>query len=198
MLRSGCDDQRVVSPTLLECRSPWVVFTRSGDPWVSAESRALQARGGTVVRLAAQELREPATLFAAFARELSFPAYFGHNWYALVDCLYDWHGHGADSRDLAVLIDGADELARADLLGLFVVMLCEAAWKANLQMDADGLPNPGALQQPFALHFVFLLDEAQPVTFAELVATDPDVEVVVSDGRLTATLSGPGWPARRP
>jgi len=136
-------------------------------------------------------------LFAAFARELSFPAYFGHNWHALVDCLHDWHGHGADSRALAVLIDGADELARADFLGLFVVMLCEAACRANLQLDADGLPDTGPFRQPFALHFVFLLDEAQPETFAEPAATDTDVEVALTDGRVTATLSGPHWPAWR-
>ncbi|MGX6601671.1 barstar family protein [Micromonosporaceae bacterium Da 78-11] len=122
---------------------------------MSAEVGALQARGGTVVRLAGLELREPATLFAAFARELSFPGYFGYNWYALVDCLHDWHGHGAESRDLAVLIDGADDLARTDFLGLFVVMRCDAAWRANLQMDADGIPQTGLLRQPFALHFVF-------------------------------------------
>jgi hypothetical protein len=174
------------------------VVTRLDDPWVNAEVGALQARGGTVVRLAGLELRKPATLFAAFARELSFPGYFGHNWYALVDCLHDWHGHGAQSRDLAVLIDGADDLARTDFLGLFVVMLCDAAWRANLQMDADGIPHTGLLRQPFALHFVFLLDEAEPEIFAEAAAADPDVEVAMIDGRLTATLSGPDWPAQRP
>ena len=133
-------------------------------------------------------------MFSAFARELSFPGYFGHNWYALVDCLHDWHGHGADSRDLAVLIEGADDLASADFLGLFVAMLCEAAWRANVQLDADGVRHTEWFRRPFALHFVFLLDEAEPETFAAPASTDPDVGVAVTDGRLTATLSGPDWP----
>jgi hypothetical protein len=176
------------SPTLLECRPPWVVVTRSSDPWVSAQERALRARGASVVRLSGTELREPATLFAAFARELSFPGYFGHNWYALVDCLHDWHGHGADSRDLAVLIDGADVLAEAEFLGLLIAILCEAAWRANLQLDADGIPHTGSFRQPFALHFVLLVDATAPETFAAHAATDPDVHIAVTDGRLTATM----------
>jgi hypothetical protein len=174
------------------------VVTRADDPWVSAEVGALQARGGTVVRLASPELREPATLFTAFAHELSFPSYFGHNWYALVDCLHDWHSDGAGSRDLAVLIDGADDLAGVDFLGLFIAMLCDAAWRANLQLDVDGVPHAGPLRQPFALHFVFLLAEAQPEIFAGSAATDPDVEVTLADGRLTATLTGPDGPGQRP
>jgi hypothetical protein len=87
--------------TLTERQSPWVVVTRADDPWVSAEVVKLEKRGGTVVRLEGWKLREPPSLFATFARELSFPGYFGHNWDALVDCLRDWHGHGADTKDLA-------------------------------------------------------------------------------------------------
>ena len=44
----------------------------------------LAKRGGTVVRLDGRELREPTSLFATFARKLSFPGYFGDNWDALV------------------------------------------------------------------------------------------------------------------
>jgi hypothetical protein len=180
------------APTLTERQSPWVVVTRADDPWVRAEVGKLQNQGGSMVRLEGWELREPASLFAAFARGLSFPGYFGHNWDALVDCLYDWHGHGADTRDLAVLIDGADELAAVDFLGLFISVLCEAAWKANLQLDADGCPHePGS---PFALHFVFLLAETAPVAFTEPAATGRDVGVALTDGRLTATLTGTDWP----
>lgn len=175
------------TPALTEHQPPWVVVTRSDDPWVSAEVVKLQKRGGSVVRLQGGELRESASLFAAFARELSFPGYFGHNWDALVDCLRDWHGHGAETKDLAVLIEGADQLARADFLGLFISVLCQAAWHANLQLDADG--NPHETCSPFALHFVFLLTETTPVAFAEPAATGADVGVVLTDGRLTATLT---------
>ncbi|MEU9742669.1 barstar family protein [Micromonospora chersina] len=178
--------------TLTERQSPWVVVTRADDPWVRAEVVKLQKQGGSVVRLEGRELGEPASLFTTFARELSFPGYFGHNWHALVDCLHDWHGHGADTKDLAVLIDRADNLATADFLGLFISVLCEAAWRANLQLDADGFPHEH--WSPFALHFVFLLTETAPAAFAEPAATGMDVGVALTDGRLTATLTGTDWP----
>jgi hypothetical protein len=183
----------MITPTLTERRSPWVVVTRFDDPWVNAEVGTLQKQGGRVVRLDGRELRNPASLFAAFARELGFPSYFGRNWDALADCLHDWHGHGTDAKDLAVLIDPADHLAGADFLGVFVSVLCQAAWKANLQLDADG--NPHEFWSPFALHFVLLLREATPADFAVPAASDADVSVALSDGRLTATLTGADWPS---
>jgi len=96
--------------------------------------------------------------------------------------LHDWHGHGADTKDLAVLIDRADELVEADFLGLFISVLCQAAWKANLQLDADGCPHEHS--SPFALHFVFLLTETAPDAFAEPAATGMDVGVALADGAL--------------
>jgi hypothetical protein len=183
-------------PALTETRSPWVVITHADDPWVSSEVDKLQKSGGTVVRLKGRELREPGSLFAAFARALSFPDYFGYNWAALADCLHDWHGHGSETKDLAVLIDGADELVGADFLGLFISVLCEAAWKANLQLDADGKPHER--RRPFALHFVLLLTETSPAAFAEPAARGPDVGVALTDGRLTATLTGIDWPGADP
>lgn len=184
------------SPSLTDCRSPWVVVTRADDLWVSAEVSALQQQGGSVVRLEGSELREPASLFAAFARALSFPTYFGHNWDALVDCLRDWHGHGAGKKDLAVLIDDADLLLEADFLGLFTSVLCQAAWNANLQLDADGIPHEHS--PPFALHFVFLLNRTAPADFAEPATNGADVGVTFTDGRLTATLTGDDWPGADP
>ncbi|MBG0568692.1 hypothetical protein [Actinoplanes aureus] len=44
-----------------------------------------------------------------------------------------------------------------------IAMLCDAAWKANLQLHADGNPHAGPFRRPFALHFVFLLSEAERV-----------------------------------
>jgi len=55
------------TPTLTEHQSPWVVVTRADDPWVSSEVVKLQKQGGSVVRLEGRELREPASLLAAFA-----------------------------------------------------------------------------------------------------------------------------------
>ncbi|MGG7569877.1 barstar family protein [Streptomyces sirii] len=177
--------------SLTRRRSPWVVFTRHNDPWLNAETAKLQEQGGRALRMDGRELREPEALFAAFARELSFPGYFGHNWDALVDCLHDRHGHEGHTDDVVVLIEHADGLRDADFLGLFVSVLCQAAWRANLQLDADGVPNH---RPPFALHFVFLLDDIPPTACAEAAATGMDVETALEEGRLTATLTGEHWP----
>ncbi|GGQ23848.1 hypothetical protein GCM10010187_45410 [Actinomadura coerulea] len=114
------------APSLTERRPPWVVFTTGDDPWVAAETTALQEQGGLVFRLDGRELLEPASLFRAFAQELGFLDYFGHNWDALVDCLHDWHGPGHGRQDVAVLVDSADELSGAEFLGLLVSVLCQA------------------------------------------------------------------------
>lgn len=66
------------------------------------------------------------------------------------------------------MIGEADVLLGADFLGLFISVLCQAAWKANLQLDADGLPDGERV--PFVLHFVFLLERTVPADFAETVS----------------------------
>jgi hypothetical protein len=185
-----------VEPTLSQCRPPWVVVTRADDPWVATEVTQLREQGGKVVSLAGQELQNPSSLFTAFARELSFPGYFGRNWDALVDCLHYWHGHETAGRGLAVLIQDADGLTQADFLGLFFSVLCQAGWKANLQLDADGIPQED--WPPFPLHFVFLLSDTAPSSFAESAESGTDVDVALVDGRLVATLSGPDWPGSSP
>ncbi|WP_203818714.1 barstar family protein [Paractinoplanes ferrugineus] len=69
------------------------IVTRTDDPWVTTEVTRLQERGGLVVRLGGRELHSPASLFPAFARDLSFPGCSGHNWDALADCPHDWPEH---------------------------------------------------------------------------------------------------------
>jgi RNAse (barnase) inhibitor barstar len=174
--------------SLTRRRPPWVVLTRRSDPWLNAETAELLEQGGCVFHLDGRELREPQALFAVFARELGFPGYFGRNWDALVDCLHDRH----DRTDSVVLIDHADGLLGADFLGIFVSVLCQAAWRANLQLDADGVPDPDWVA--FALHFVFVLDDTPPAAFTEAAAGGMDVEVSLEEGRLIATLSGADWP----
>jgi RNAse (barnase) inhibitor barstar len=181
-----------MSATLTKRRSPWVVFTGRDDPWLNTETDKLREQGGRVFRLDGRKLREPEALFATFAEELSFPDYFGRNWDALVDCLHHWHGHEPRTKDVAVLIDNADDLLSADFLGLLVSVLCQAAWKANLQLDADGIPNRH--ETPFTLHFVFLLDGTTPSAFAKAAASGMDVSVAVDTERLTATLTVEDWP----
>lgn len=183
-------------PTLTARRSPWVVVTSRDDRWVADEVVVLQQKGGLVFRLDGREMLEPASLFRTFARELSFVDHFGHNWDALVDCLHDWHGPGHGERDVAILIENADHLLGAEFLGLFVSVLCEAAWKANLQLDADGVPHGD--RQPFGLHFVLLLDHAPASAFAEAAASGTDVGATLLDDRLLVTLTGEDWPGTGP
>ncbi|WP_438289805.1 barstar family protein [Streptomyces sp. HUAS TT7] len=183
------------TPTLTEPRSPWVVVTHADDPWVRTETSQLREQGGRVFRLNGHELRDPASLFTAFARELSFPGYFGRNWDALVDCLHDWHGDD-EAQGVVVVIEHADDLLGAEFLGLFVSVLCQAAWKANVQLDAEGAPHDD--WPPFALHFALLLDHTPPSAFAEPAAQGMDVGVAMWESRLTATLTGTDWPGSDP
>lgn len=177
--------------TLTERRPPWVVIARRDDPWLAAETAELRARGGAVFRLDGRQLPDPAAVFTAFAHELSFPGYFGRNWDALVDCLHDRHDHGGGARATTVLFDHADVMLGADFLGLFVSVLCQAAWQANLRLDADGRPQD---LPAFALHFVLLLDDTPPAAFAPAVADGMDVRVIHDGERLTATLTDADWP----
>ncbi|MFJ9342024.1 barstar family protein [Streptomyces sp. NPDC101733] len=183
-------------PTLTEHRSPWVVFTSQDDPWPASETVALVQRNGLVLRLDGREMRDPASVFRTFARELSFLGSFGHNWDALVDCLRDWHGPGHGNQDLAILIEHADGLLTSDCLGLFVSVLAQAAWNSNLRLDGDG--EPDEWRQRTAQHFVFVLDHTAPVAFAEKVARGMDVAVALSDGRLLVTLTDVDWPGGDP
>lgn len=170
------------------------MFTQAGDPWVTAETAALREAGGTVFRLDGRVLADPGLLMDAFARELSFPGYFGRNWDALADCLHDWHSHASETDDRAVLIDHADALLHVEHLGVLVAVLCQAAWQSNLRIDADGYLDV-EYQDRSALHFVFLLDETAPEAFAGPASVKADVRVARTGGRLTATNTGPDWPA---
>ncbi|KQV14620.1 MULTISPECIES: barstar family protein [unclassified Kitasatospora] len=184
-------------PTVLERRSPWVVFTRADDPWLASETATLLARNGLTLRLDGRELRDAPSLFQTFARELAFLGYFGHNWDALIDCLQDWHGPGHGDQDLAIVIEHADGLQKAEFLGLFVSVLAQAAWHSNLRLDADGNLDED-WRRRIAQHFVFLLDHTSPAVFTEAVARGADVAVALSDDRLLATLTDNGWPGADP
>lgn len=94
------------------------------------------------------------------------------------------------------MIEDADGLLGAEFLGRLVSVLCQAAWRANLQLDADGAPDPHT--PPFTLHFVFLLGSTPPAAFTAAAARGMDVEVDLEEGRLTATLTGEDWPGAEP
>jgi hypothetical protein len=181
------------APTLTQPHEPWVVFTRADDPWVPAEAGRLRELGGAVTRLDGRELLDERSLMAAFRRGVDLPDHFSGNWDSLAAGLHERHGHGSATADLAVLIDHADGLLHVDYLGLFVTVLCQGAWQANLRIDGDGYLDVEYAPRT-ALHFVFLLDETAPEAFAGPAATYPDVRIVLVDGRLTATSTGPEWP----
>lgn len=183
-------------PSLFERRPPWVIFTRPDDRWLNTETARLQRSGGNIIRLNGFELTDPASLFSTFARELDFPSYFGRNWDALADCLHDWHAHGLSSKDVAVLIDHADELVGKAFLGLLVAVLCQASWHANFQVDADRLPNE--YSPPFTMHFVFVLDGISPSSLIEAAGGHPEIEATLQGDLLTATLIGADWPDLNP
>ena len=110
--------------------------------------------------------------------------------HALHSTTLRWHGHGADSKDLAVLIDGAGDLASADF--------GDCSWPCSARRHGERMSSSTWTVSHTPDRFaVFLLDVAEPESFAEPAATDPDVEVAVTDGRLTTTLRGPDWSAQR-
>ncbi|WP_420082193.1 hypothetical protein ACN6AT_34945 [Streptomyces sp. JL4002] len=154
------------------------MFTSPADPWPASETTALAQRNGMVLRLDGWEMRDPASVFRTFARELSF------------------HGHGHGKQDLAILIEHADGLLEPELLGLFVSVLAQAAWNSNLRLDGDG--ELDGWRPRIAQHFVFLLDHTSPAAFAEKAARGTDVAVALSDGRLLAALTDAGRPGEDP
>jgi hypothetical protein len=157
---------------------PWIVVARADDRTVH---ECLSACSGIVRHLDSASMIEPAGLFAEFAEKLEFPAYFGHNWYALVDCLDDLHGSWHGGRAVVVVVEAADVLVGREFFPLFIALLCEAAERANLSLDADGEPRT---RPPFPLHFVFLMDRFDPAAVADRLRTRDNVLVDEREGRL--------------
>ena len=162
-------------PSLSENTPPSVAVTGVEDPWLADELASFREQNGREVRLNARELLEPATLFRAFAREMPFPDYFGHNWDALVDCLSDPYLH---TSSVAVLVDDADLLLGAEHLGLFVAVLCQAAGR------------PAFDPARAAMHLVLLLDEVSPAQFEAQIGSRGDVATEMVEGQ-----PRPGSPA---
>lgn len=153
---------------------PWVVVAAAGDETVRQQAAELASRGGVVKYLRADEMLTPGNLFEEFARALSFPDYFGRNWYALVDCLDDLHGDWHGDRDVLIVISDAEALFGMDYFPLFVAILCEAAERANLSLDADGNPRS---RRPIGLHFVFMADRPDVRSLERVLSTRPDLAV---------------------
>ncbi|MCX5236445.1 barstar family protein [Streptomyces prunicolor] len=166
---------------------PWVVIAPQDDPLLARQLIALKEQGGLVFHLSAEELATPKGVFAAFARTLEFPGYFGHNWDAMVDCLDDLHGSWHGGRGIAVVIGDADLLLDAGHLRLFVSVLCQAAARANSAVDADGEPWD---RPAIALHFAFVSRTASTGDFASRLTSDDldDLKVGVVGPYVTVSL----------
>lgn len=159
---------------------PWVVIARADDRMAHKQVEALTP-GGVVRRMDPRKMVDAAGLFSEFAEKLEFPSYFGHNWYALVDCLDDLHGSWHGERPVVVVVDDADELVGKEFFSLFIALLCEAGERANLSLDADGLPRG---RPPFPLHFVFFLARGEPEEVAARLHVRDDLLIREFNGRL--------------
>lgn len=110
----------------------------ASDAELRAARAAVEASGGLVLRLRGRRMRTDDGLFTEFARKLDFPAWFGHNWAALEDCLIDLEWLPAPG--YLLVVDDAEqvlveeELPRVGLFGDLLTRVTEA-WS---QPVADG------------------------------------------------------------
>lgn len=179
----------VVSFDVNETRGPWVIFGPKESEVLRRQLGALEARGGRVYDFQAGDLRRKEDVFRVFADRLQFPNHFGRNWDAVVDCLDDLCTPVTGGVGMVGVIHEADSMINSDHLRLFVSVLCQAAARANSDVDLDGDPlNRPAISQ----HFVFLLNDLDAVEFSDKIE-DPDL-IVTEDGEfITATLNPEVW-----
>jgi len=136
--------------------APWVIFASQHDRFMVDHLTELNKRGVIIKYLDAEKMDNPVALFRTFAQTFKFPAYFGHNWDALVDCLDDLHGDWHGNADVTAVIERGHLILRSPHFPLFVSVLCQAAERANSAVDLDG----DLLDRPaIALHFVFMIED---------------------------------------
>ncbi|MFJ9547984.1 barstar family protein [Streptomyces erythrochromogenes] len=170
--------------------TPWVVFGPRGAPVFGEQIAALEAKGGRVYHFQAVDFLDRGTMFAEFAAKLGFPAYFGRNWPALVDCLDDLHGDVTGGVGVVCVIHGADVLLDSEDLRDLVSILCLAADRANTEFDLDGDPR----DRPVVIeHFVFLLDEVPAREFADRIDEPENVISSIEGNFVTAALDLEAW-----
>ncbi|MGW3287700.1 barstar family protein [Streptomyces sp. NPDC001002] len=170
--------------------APWVVCVPQGAAEIQRQLSAFEARGGRVHHFDARELTTEERIFGSFAEVLRFPAYFGRNWDALVDCLGDLCGAvtGGGIGIVGVISD-ADRLLEAEFFPLFVSVLCQGVDRANALVDLDGLTLDRAAA---AVHFVLEFREFDAEAI-ELRIEQPDLVVIAGDGSVGAALDPVEW-----
>jgi hypothetical protein len=161
----GLREEDSLAPFSLDGRSePWIIFGPDQDLRRSLSLDQFRERGGEVLHLDASQWDDPRAVFAAFAAEFGFPGYFGWNWDALVDCLGDPHGPWHGRKSVAVVIGKAEALLGQPFFPLLVSVLCQAAKRANLQLDSDGLATGIPV---IAEHFIFEVTDVPVTRFTE-------------------------------
>ncbi|WP_419796423.1 barstar family protein [Streptomyces fuscus] len=161
----------------------------SGAPEVCRRLGELEARGGRVRRVDSVGLMTEIGVYGTFAELLQFPAYFGCNWDAMVDCLDDLCGAVTGGVGVAVVIEGADRLLEAEHFPLFVSVLCQGADRANSAVDLDGFPlDRLAIEQ----YFVFEFGEFDAERITRRLE-QPDLTVAKGHGCVSAVLDPAVW-----
>lgn len=143
---------------------PWIIFAAERDLPDPRSLDEFRQHGGVILHLDASQWDDSRYVFAAFAVEFAFPGYFGWNWDALVDCLGDPHGPWHGRKNVTVVIKNADALLGKQFFPLLISVLCQAAKRANLQLDSDGLPTGIPV---IAEHFIFQVMDVPVGRFAE-------------------------------
>ncbi|WP_344099876.1 barstar family protein [Myceligenerans crystallogenes] len=135
---------------------PWVYLIESSSWKLKEAVSEFKKQGGRVVDFQGVGFSSEHALFESMATSLSFPGYFGKNWDALADCLGDLHPHVTGNFGILLRVSEAHEMLKIGLLDPFIEVACQAGWKANLALDADGIPTD---QRRVCQHVVLELSE---------------------------------------
>lgn len=121
-----------LSKHLLSTKAPWasLVVLKPGH----SLDRLMKVPSDFAMKtLQGTKCRTSADLFAEFARALSFPDYFGHNWDALEECLADLEWLPA--KGYVLCVTDAEQVLRQDEEGYatFIEVLSDAgeAWASG-------------------------------------------------------------------
>lgn len=101
-----------------------------------------------------------------------------------MECLDGLHGSWHGRLPVAIVVEDADPIVDKDFFPLFIALLCEAADRANLSLDADNMPRDRA---PFPLHFIFFIRRASVGHISDRLRERRDLSIRESDGRLLVT-----------
>lgn len=127
-------------------RAVVVHLPQESAPAIAAAAHDL---GFLCVEVDLAEVDDKESLLSALAEGLAFPAWFGHNWDALEDCLNDMSWSNAEGYVLVLRhADGVHGRAEGDFLTLLRILAdVSATWSEEgvpfwtfVELTADGIP----------------------------------------------------------